>query len=57
MNTVKLIGLDRLVVDGRNGLNLARDGLVVVDGDQGHGDDVDDDKSGPGHSRRWFNLT
>ena len=37
------------VVDG---LNLAHGGLVVVDDDQGHGDD---DRSGPGRSRRWFN--
>ena len=45
MGTVKTIGLDPHVVDGLNGLNLARDGLVVVDGDQGHVEVVVDDRS------------
>ena len=36
MGTDDTIGLDRLVVDG---LDLAHGGLVVVDDDQGHGDD------------------
>ena len=43
--TIGKLGLDQLVVDGLHGLDLAHGGLVVVDDDQGLGDDVDDDRS------------